>query len=72
MRKRDNILGDYLGTNCPQVEMMTGTGKMRNYWATLSILLNDFSLNIKIAIANFKNMVQAVLCAKLAGLKVIN
>jgi len=29
MRKRDNILGDYLGTNCPQVEMMTGTGKMR-------------------------------------------
>ena len=34
MRKRDNILGDYLGTNCPQVEMMTGTGKMRKTLAT--------------------------------------
>jgi len=29
MRKRDNILGDYLGTNCPQIDMMTETGKMR-------------------------------------------
>jgi len=27
MRKRDNILGDYLGTNCPQIDMMTETGK---------------------------------------------
>ena len=29
MRKRDSVLGDYLGTNCPQVTMMTETGKMR-------------------------------------------
>lgn len=29
LRKRDNELGSYLGTNCPQVEMLTETGKMR-------------------------------------------
>lgn len=30
LRKRDAILGDYLGTNCPQVAMPTNTGKQRN------------------------------------------
>ena len=30
LRKRDSELGDYLGTNCPHVEMETITGKMRN------------------------------------------
>ena len=30
LRKRDDILATYLGTNCPQVEMMTETGKKRN------------------------------------------
>ncbi len=29
LRKRDVLLGDYLGTNCPQVEMTTETGKRR-------------------------------------------
>lgn len=29
MRKRDDSLATYLGTNCPQVEMMTETGKKR-------------------------------------------
>jgi hypothetical protein len=29
LRKRDEILGDYIGTNCPQVEMLTETGKSR-------------------------------------------
>lgn len=29
LRKRDFILGDYIGTNCPQVEMTTSTGKTR-------------------------------------------
>ncbi len=29
MRKRDELLGSYPGTNCPQVEMLTSTGKMR-------------------------------------------
>ncbi|GHU68213.1 phage antirepressor [Bacteroidia bacterium] len=29
LRKRDDLLGDYLGTNCPQVEMLTDTGKLR-------------------------------------------
>jgi hypothetical protein len=29
LRKRDIELGTYLGTNCPQVEMVTETGKMR-------------------------------------------
>ncbi|MCL2028314.1 MAG: virulence RhuM family protein [Bacteroidales bacterium] len=29
LRKRDEILGDYIGTNCPQVEMPTETGKSR-------------------------------------------
>lgn len=29
MRKRDELLGSYIGTNCPQVEMLTSTGKMR-------------------------------------------
>lgn len=29
IRKRDNELGAYLGTNCPQVEMNTSTGKNR-------------------------------------------
>jgi hypothetical protein len=30
MRKRDVLLGSYLGTNCPQVAMQTRSGKMRN------------------------------------------
>lgn len=29
LRKRDALLGDYLGTNCPQVAMKTTTGKLR-------------------------------------------
>ena len=29
MRKRDAELATYLGTNCPQVEMLTATGKKR-------------------------------------------
>jgi hypothetical protein len=29
LRKRDEILGEYIGTNCPQVEMLTDTGKKR-------------------------------------------
>lgn len=29
LRKRDSELGSYLGTNCPQVEMITDTGKKR-------------------------------------------
>jgi hypothetical protein len=29
MRKRDALLGSYIGTNCPQVEMPTTSGKMR-------------------------------------------
>jgi prophage antirepressor-like protein len=29
LRKRDALLGDYLGTNCPQVAMSTSTGKLR-------------------------------------------
>lgn len=30
LRKRDELLGDYIGTNCPHVSMMTKTGKLRN------------------------------------------
>ena len=33
MRKRDEELGSYLGTNCPHVEMLTETGKKRNILA---------------------------------------
>ena len=29
MRKRDPELATYIGTNCPQVAMLTNTGKMR-------------------------------------------
>ena len=29
MRKRDELLGSYIGTNCPQVAMKTATGKLR-------------------------------------------
>ena len=29
MRKRDELLGSYIGTNCPQVAMETATGKLR-------------------------------------------
>jgi DNA-damage-inducible protein D len=29
LRKRDTELGNYIGTNCPQVEMITTTGKYR-------------------------------------------
>lgn len=29
LRKRDSLLGDYIGTNCPQVSMTTETGKQR-------------------------------------------
>ena len=27
LRKRDSLLGDYIGTNCPQIAMATETGK---------------------------------------------
>jgi len=33
LRKRDEELGSYLGTNCPQVEMLTETGKKRRIFA---------------------------------------
>ena len=33
IRKRDVELGDYLGTNCPQVEMLTESGKKRSILA---------------------------------------
>jgi hypothetical protein len=29
LRKRDSELGNYIGTNCPQIEMFTETGKQR-------------------------------------------
>ena len=29
MRKRDVLLGSYIGTNCPQVDMLTASGKTR-------------------------------------------
>ena len=29
LRKRDSELGSFIGTNCPQVEMLTFTGKKR-------------------------------------------
>ncbi len=29
LRKRDELLGNYIGTNCPQVAMRTDTGKLR-------------------------------------------
>ena len=29
LRKRDEFLGDYIGTNCPHVAMLTETGKLR-------------------------------------------
>lgn len=29
MRKRDQLLGEYIGTNCPQIQMQTATGKIR-------------------------------------------
>lgn len=33
MRKRDELLGSYIGTNCPQVEMRSETGKLRKVLA---------------------------------------
>ena len=36
MRKRDEILGDYIGTNCPHVEMRGETGKLRKVLAANS------------------------------------
>lgn len=37
MRKRDQALGAFLGTNCPQVNMYTDTGKIH---ITISLPLN--------------------------------
>jgi prophage antirepressor-like protein len=34
LRKRDKLLGEYMGTNCPHVEMRTETGKKRKTLAT--------------------------------------
>lgn len=39
LRKRDPLLGDYIGTNCPQVAMFTGTGKSRNTLAANTMQL---------------------------------
>jgi prophage antirepressor-like protein len=38
LRKRDTLLGEYIGTNCPYVEMRTENGKLRK---TLAGKLND-------------------------------
>jgi prophage antirepressor-like protein len=38
IRKRDEFLGKYIGTNCPQVEMKTETGKIRK---TLAASVKD-------------------------------
>ena len=38
LRKRDKFLGEYMGTNCPQIEMKTETGKNRK---TLAANLKD-------------------------------
>jgi len=38
LRKRDSELGSYIGTNCPQIEMLTQTGKKRK---TLSGSVKD-------------------------------
>ena len=37
MRKRDELLASYLGTNCPQVTMVTATGKKRKTLAANTI-----------------------------------
>ena len=37
MRKRDEELGIYIGTNCPQVTMVTATGKKRKTLAANTI-----------------------------------
>jgi hypothetical protein len=34
IRKRDVLLGSYIGTNCPQVAMLTASQKMRETLAT--------------------------------------
>lgn len=31
MRKRDELLGSYIGTNCPQVEILTSTGALDGF-----------------------------------------
>ena len=37
IRKRDTLLGEYIGTNCPQVAMMTETGKQRKHWQLIQL-----------------------------------
>jgi hypothetical protein len=39
LRKRDALLGDYIGTNCPQVAMSTETGKQRKTLAADTVQL---------------------------------
>ena len=39
LRKRDALLGSYLGTNCPQVAMQTESGKLRKTLAASTELL---------------------------------
>lgn len=39
LRKRDTLLGDYIGTNCPQVAMTTETGKQRKTLAANTVQL---------------------------------
>ncbi len=39
LRKRDALLGDYIGTNCPQVAMTTETGKQRKTLAANTVQL---------------------------------
>jgi len=39
LRKRDTLLGNYIGTNCPQVAMTTETGKQRKTLAANTVQL---------------------------------
>lgn len=46
LRKRDEQLGAYLGTNCPQVAMRTTTGKLRkNACRHHRTALSDYSVH---------------------------
>jgi hypothetical protein len=49
LRKRDSLLGENIGTNCPQVAMPTNTGKLRNTLAANTTQLFRIIQSIKIS-----------------------
>ena len=72
MRKRDESLALYIGTNCPQVEMATESGKKRQYWRKMKDRdlkeYQSYPFWVQLKLASSDGKKYATDCANVKGL----